>query len=122
MDSIDEMMLNQIGDIKFWSGIAAINKRYKPEWPTRMIFRFSISAKACYEIICKSIVIDPKTLEPDIFEPNAKYILYYTDLALWHDGVSRFNREIITEGNLETCLKFAKKDFNDSLFNYKFNP
>lgn len=112
MDSIDNVMLNQIGDIKFWSGIAAINKRYKPEWPTRMIFRFVISAKACYEIICKSIVIDSKTLEPDIFEPNANYILYYTDLALWKDEVSRFNREVIAEGNLETCLRLAKKDLD----------
>lgn len=122
MDIIDKILFHQIEDIKFWSGIINTKAGISPKWPTKMIFRFSISAKACYEIICKSIVIDPKTLEPDIFEPNAKYILYYTDLALWHDGVSRFNREIITEGNLETCLKFAKKDFNDSLFNYKFNP
>lgn len=117
MDSIDEMMLNQIGNIKFWSGIAAINKRYKPEWPTRMIFRYSISAKACYEIICKSIIIDPKTLEPDIFEPNASYTLYYTDVAKWTDGVSRFYREIICENkNLKTCLKHAKLDFEKNAF------
>lgn len=112
MDFIYEVMLDQIEDIKFWSGIAAINKRYKPEWPNRMIFRFVISAKVCYEIICKSIPIDSKTLEPDIFEPNADYILYYTDLALWKDGISKFNREVIAEGNLETCLKFAKKDLD----------
>lgn len=116
MDSIDEMMLNQIGDIKFWSGIAAINKRYKPEWPTRMIFRFSISAKACYEIICSSAPVDPKTLEPNIFDSDASYNLYYTDVAKWKDGVSRFNREIICEKeNLETCLKHAKLDFEKML-------
>lgn len=50
------------------------------------------------------------------FEPNADYILYYTDLALWHDGVSRFNREVICENkNLEACLKHAKLDFEKML-------
>lgn len=115
MDLIDKILFRQIEDIKFWSGIINTKTGISPEWPTKMIFRFSISTKACYEIVCSSAPVDPKTLEPNIFDPNASYNLYYTDVALWHDGVSRFNREIITEGNLETCLKHAKLDFEKML-------
>ena len=116
MDIIDKTLFYQIGDIKFWSGIIDTKSGISPEWPTRMIFRFSISAKACYEIICISTSINQKTLESNVFDPDAKYNLYYTDIAKWGDGVSRFNREIICEGkNLETCIKHAKADFEKML-------
>ena len=116
MDLIDKILFRQVEDIKFWSGIINTKTGISPEWPTKMIFRFSISAKACYEIICGSAPVDPKTLEPNIFDSDAGYNLYYTDVAKWKDGVSRFNREIICENkNLETCLKYAKLDFEKML-------
>ena len=116
MDIIDKILFRQIEDIKFWSGIINTTTGISPELPTKMIFRFSISAKACYEIICCSAPVDPKTLEPNIFDSDASYNLYYTDIAKWDDGVSRFNREIICENkNLETCLKHAKLDFEKML-------
>lgn len=116
MGIIDKILFHQIEDIKFWSGIINTKTGISPEWPAKMIFRFSISAKAYYEIICSSAPVDLKTLEPNIFDSDASYNLYYTDVAKWKDGVSRFNREIICEKeNLETCLKHAKLDFEKML-------
>lgn len=116
MGVIEKTLSYQIEDIKFWSGIINTKAGISPEWPTRMIFRFAISAKACYEIICISTSINQKTLEPNIFDIDAKYNLYYTDIAKWGDGFSRFNREMICEGkNLKTCLRHAKADFEKML-------
>ena len=112
MDVIDKILFNQIGNIKFWSGITNVKLNPKPEWPTRMIFRFCIAAKVCYEIIARDVELkDENVDEPDIFDPYSVFDLYYTNVAKWNDGVSRFKREFIQSGNLTDCLNGAKRDF-----------
>lgn len=116
MDVIDKILFDQIEDIKFWSGITNVKESPKPEWPTRMIFRFCVAAKACYEIIARDVELKDENVDkPDIFDPYSVFDLYYTDIAKWNDGHSRFKREFIQSGNLINCLNGAKRDFEDML-------
>lgn len=106
MDILDEMFLNQIGNIKNWSGIMSTNGIDESEWPSRMIFRFAVASSVCYEIVGIHVL-------EDIHSPFSFFDLYVT--GTWK--VKGFNepvfiREKLCENRpLEYCLKKAKEDY-----------
>lgn len=106
MDILDEMFLNQIGDIKNWSGIMSENGVDRPEWPSRMIFRFVVASSVLYEIIGTHVL-------EDIHSPFSFFDLYAT--GTWKvEGFDEpvFIREKLCENRpLEYCLKKAKEDY-----------
>lgn len=110
MDVLDEVMLSQIDQLKYWSGIMSCNGVDKPEWPSRMIFRFVVASSVCYEIIGKHVL-------EDIHSPFSFFDLYSTGTRKvkgFDEPV--FIREKICENRpSDFCLKKAKEDYEEML-------
>lgn len=110
MDALDEVMLSQIDQLKYWSGIMSYNGVYEPEWPSRMIFRFVVASSVCYEIVGMHVL-------EDLHSPFSFFDLYST--GTWKiKGFDEpvFIREKICENRpIDFCLKKAKEDYEAML-------
>lgn len=110
MDALDEVMLSQIDQLKYWSGIMSYNGVYEPEWPSRMIFRFVVASSMCYEIV------GIKVLENlDILDTSNRYDLYCTGTYQSDDGPYFVREKLCSCVPIRVCLQMAKEDYEAML-------
>lgn len=110
MDVLDEVMLSQIDQLKYWSGVMTIYTINKAEWPSRMIFRFAIASSMCYEIV------GIKVLEHlDILDTSNRYDLYCTGTYQSDDGPYFVREKVCSCVPIKVCLQTAKEDYEAML-------